>query len=230
MRWMSHGTLRVPADGVVAHFQEYYEESVILCLSGKAILQAEGSTFPCSTHDTLYLPRDISATILAEETASFCVCSAPVKGNYPLHFVPYSEITADPTLRFVAGAAGAQREINLLVAHNVEAGRLIVGVTRSLPGNWTSWPPHEHAATLEEIYLYYDMPEPAYGLQLLYEQQAETPNVTVVREGDAVLLPRGYHPNVAIPGHQLNFVWMMAAHREGVDRQWGVVNSDPNFS
>jgi 5-deoxy-D-glucuronate isomerase len=42
----------------------------------------------------------------------------------------------------------------------------------------------------------------------------------VVRDGDAVLLPEGYHPNVALPGATLNFVWIMAAHREVIDRKW----------
>ena len=43
-------------------------------------------------------------------------------------------------------------------------------------------------------------------------------------------MPRGYHPNVAAPGGSINFVWMMAAHREDVDRQYGVVNVQPDFA
>jgi 5-deoxy-glucuronate isomerase len=45
----------------------------------------------------------------------------------------------------------------------------------------------------------------------------------------AVLLPAGYHPNVSIPGASLNFVWIMAAHREVVDRKWGVMQVDPRY-
>jgi len=44
-----------------------------------------------------------------------------------------------------------------------------------------------------------------------------------------VLMPAGYHPNVSAPGHSINFVWMMAAHREVEDRQFGVVNVQPGF-
>jgi len=43
-------------------------------------------------------------------------------------------------------------------------------------------------------------------------------------------MPQGYHPNVAAPGGAINFVWMMAAHREDVDRQYGVVNVQPDFA
>jgi len=53
--------------------------------------------------------------------------------------------------------------------------------------------------------------------------------VEIVRDGDVVLLAEGYHPNVAIPGYGLNFVWMLAAHREVEDRQWGVVNVDARY-
>ena len=106
---------------------------------------------------------------------------------------------SDEKLHFVAGATGARREINILLGSNIHAGRLVAGVTRSLPGNWTSWPPHEHAAMLEEIYVYIDMPAPSFGLQLVYTDEISPAEVEVVREGDAVLLPEGYHPNVAIP-------------------------------
>ena len=87
----------------------------------------------------------------------------------------------------------------------------------SSDGNWTSFPPHEHQDMLEEAYLYIDMPAPQWGIQMVYTS-AETPEfVHIVRDGDAVLMPAGYHPNVAAPGHAINFIWMMAA-REVEDR------------
>ena len=106
----------------------------------------------------------------------------------------------------------------------------MAGVTFSEPGNWTSWPPHEHAAMLEEAYLYIDMPAPAFGVQLVYTDAREPELATIVREGDVVLMPQGYHPNVAAPGGAINFLWMMAANREDDDRQYGVVNVHPEFA
>src|SRR5437899_1654755 len=119
-------------------------------------------------------------------------------------------------------------------ARHLHYGRIILDragrLSFSAPGNWTSWPPHEHAAMLEEAYLYVDMPEPAFGIQLVYTD-ARTPELAVVvRENDCVLMPEGYHPNVAAPGGPINFLWMMAAHREDVDRQFGVVNVQPEFA
>jgi 5-deoxy-glucuronate isomerase len=83
---------------------------------------------------------------------------------------------------------------------------------------------------LEEAYLYVAMPAPAFGIQLVYTNGSEPELVTVVHEGDVVIMPRGYHPNVAAPGCSMGFLWMMAAEREGVDRQFGVVNVQPEFA
>lgn len=51
----------------------------------------------------------------------------------------------------------------------------------------------------------------------------------MVRDGDAVLMPSGFHPNVSVPGHRISFLWAMAAHREVEDRQFGVVNVQRGF-
>jgi 5-deoxy-glucuronate isomerase len=83
---------------------------------------------------------------------------------------------------------------------------------------------------LEEAYLYIDMPAPGWGIQLVYNDPARPEVIAVVREGDVVLMPQGYHPNVAAPGGRINFVWMMAAIREGEDRQFGVVNVQPEYA
>jgi len=45
-----------------------------------------------------------------------------------------------------------------------------------------------------------------------------------------VLMPQGYHPNVAAPGGSINFLWMMAANREREDRKYGVFNVQPEFA
>lgn len=83
---------------------------------------------------------------------------------------------------------------------------------------------------LEEAYLYIAMPAPARGIQLVYTNPQQPELVTVVREGDCVVMPKGYHPNVAAPGGSIGFLWMMAAHREVLDRQFGVVNVQPEYA
>ena len=144
--------------------------------------------------------------------------------------VKFSDVQKDSGLHLNVGKESNQREVNILIGKNVEAGRIMAGVTFSAPGNWTSWPPHEHAAMLEEAYLYIDMPAPAFGIQLVYTNPQVPELAVIVREGDCVIMPEGYHPNVAAPGGSINFLWMMAANREGVDRQFGVVNVQPEYA
>jgi 5-deoxy-glucuronate isomerase len=206
-------------------------ETVLICVGGTATVDAERHSFSFDRYDSLYVPRLADVTV----TPGLAGCdlieiAAPVTKTHPVQFVRFADVQRDPGLHFVAGGPSAQRDLNVLVGKNVEAGRLMAGVTFSQPGNWTSWPPHEHAAMLEEAYLYVDMPKPAFGVQLVYTNSREPELATIVHEGDIVLMPQGYHPNVAAPGGPINFVWMMAANVEDQDRQYGVVNVHPDFA
>ena len=206
-------------------------ETGLVCLNGSATVRANAESFTLGKYDALYVSRDVSIEI--EPGADGCdvaEIAAPVDHRYPTQLVKFADVQKDPGLRFNAGKDTNQREVNILIGKNVDAGRIMAGVTFSAPGNWTSWPPHEHAAILEEAYLYIDMPAPAYGVQLVYTDGHEPELATIVHEGDVVLMPQGYHPNVAAPGGSINFLWMMAANREREDRKYGVVNVQPEFA
>ncbi|MEW6129925.1 MAG: 5-deoxy-glucuronate isomerase [Acidobacteriota bacterium] len=230
-RHLYYGRIILNATDEPIHFATGERETSLICLNGRATVQANGNAFELGRYDALYIPRDCDVAVTAA-TAScdLAEISAPVAGRYPLQQVSFADVQRDPALHFKTGGQGAERELNILIGKNVEAGRLLAGVTFSKPGNWTSWPPHEHAAMLEEAYLYIDMPSPAFGIQLVYTNPQEPEVATIVREGDVVLMPGGYHPNVAAPGGQINFLWMMAANREGEDRQFGVVNVQPEYA
>jgi 5-deoxy-glucuronate isomerase len=229
MKLVSYGRIRLDKSDPKICISNDGQETGLIGLRGTCVVSVDGNSFTMNRNDALYVPKGSLISIETEQTVDLLECSAPVDGLYPLQFVAAENVQGDEKLHFVAGIDGARREISILLGSNIQAGRLIVGITRSLPGNWTSWPPHEHAAMLEEIYVFVDMPSPAFGLQLVYTDEISPAEVEVVREGDAVLLPAGYHPNVSMPGSCLNFVWIMAAHREVVDRKWGVVNYDPSF-
>jgi 5-deoxy-glucuronate isomerase len=230
MKQVSYGRIRLDSAQKEVAFVNEDEETGLICVKGSGVVVVGDRRFNMKPDDALYVPKGLAISVETATELDLVECSAPVDGNYPLQFVSAESVREDAKLHFVAGTESAHREINILLGTNVKAGRLVAGITRSMPGNWTSWPPHEHAAMLEEIYVYVDMPAPAFGLQLVYTDEISPAEVEVVHDGDAVLLPAGYHPNVAIPGANLNFVWIMAAHREVVDRKWGVVNVDARFA
>jgi 5-deoxy-glucuronate isomerase len=244
-RYLHYGRIILGASDPAERVDPGDHETGLVCLKGSATvtiapsahqrgtagLQTGGSTYTLVPYDALYVPRDTAFDVVPGAAGcDLAELSAPVAGRYPVQFVAFDDVKRDPGLHFRTGGPACERDVNLLLAKNVEAGRILAGVTFSAPGNWTSWPPHEHAALLEEAYLYIDMPAPAFGVQLVYANAGEPELATIVREGDVVLMPQGYHPNVAAPGGRIGFLWMMAANREVEDRQFGVVNVQPDFA
>jgi 5-deoxy-glucuronate isomerase len=230
MRELSYGRIVLGAGDAPVTFETGGDEVALIGLGGQATVTVGGTPYAIGKFDSLYIPRDHAVTVATAEGADLAECRAPVSGAYPMRYIPYAEVEANPGLKFQTGGEGARRTLNILIGKNVEAGRLMAGVTWSEPGQWTSWPPHEHAALAEELYVYFDMPPEAFGLQLVYTDRNEPERIELVRDGDAVLMPKGYHPNVSIPGHPISFLWVMAAHREVEDRLFGVVNVHPDFA
>lgn len=229
-RFLHYGRITLAADDPPLQFNSNDHETGLICLNGKATVRAEGETFDLDRYDAVYVPRDSEIEVSTTTGCDLAEVSAPVAQRYPIKFVSYKEVRQNPKLHLIAGKPPAERDLNVLIGANVEAGRIMAGVTFSTPGNWTSWPPHEHSKLLEEAYLFIDMPSPSFGVQFVYTDPQKPELVQVVREGDCVLMPQGYHPNVAAPGGQINFLWMMAAIREGEDRLYGVVNVQPEYA
>src|SRR5215204_5705444 len=229
-RNLFYGRIRIDAGGEPIAFENGDHETGLVCLNGSGTVTTNGQTFTVDRYDALYVPRDSQIEVSSGSGIDIAELSSPVENKYPLQFVEFAEVRKDPSLHFIAGKPPTERDLNILIGKNVEAGRIMAGVTFSSDGNWTSFPPHEHHDMLEEAYLYIDMPAPQWGIQMVYTDLQEPELVEVVREGDVILMPQGYHPNVAAPGGSINFLWMMAANREGVDRQFGVVNVQPEYA
>lgn len=229
MRHLAYGRILLDQSKPEESFETGNRETGLILLTGNASVSVDGKLAELGKLDSIYIPRDSFVTVKTQAGADIAEFSADVAARYPLEIVRAADVVKDPGLTFSTGGPGSTRQVNMCLAKNVEAGRLIIGFTVAEPGNWTSWPPHEHAALLEEMYVYFDMPTPAYGIQLVYNDTEYPELVTVVRDGDAVLMPSGYHPNVSVPGHRICFLWAMAAHREVDDRLFGVVNVQSGF-
>lgn len=229
-RNLFYGRIIIEAGDAPIVFETAERETGLICLNGTASVVTQDGSFTLNRYDALYIPRDSSVTVSSDDGCDLAELAAPVENEYPLQFVKFEDVRKDPALHFIAGKPPIERDLNILLGKNIEAGRIMAGVTFSSDGNWTSFPPHEHQDMLEEAYLYIDMPAPQWGIQMVYTDLNEPELVEIVREGDVVLMPQGYHPNVAAPGGSINFLWMMAANREGVDRQFGVVNVQPEYA
>jgi 5-deoxy-glucuronate isomerase len=226
---LRYGRIRLDAEVPRAAFETSERETALLSMRGECRVAVDGAVHELGLHDAIYIPRGRMVEVTTGTEVDLVECAADVTGDYPLQVIRYADVVKNPALKFRAGGPATSRDLNIIIGDNVRAGRILAGFTRSVPGNWTSWPPHEHTALLEEVYVYFDMPPPAFGIQMVYTTPDQPEFVRVVHDGDAVLMPAGYHPNVAAPGHSINFIWMMAAHREVEDRLFGVVNVQPGF-
>ncbi len=231
VRELHYGRIILDSGAQPLKFSSDDRETGLICLRGSGSVETGGRKYELSQYDALYVPRDHNVAVTpGAQGIDLAEIAAPVTGTYPVQLVRYADVRQNPSLHFATGGANSKREVNIVIGKNVNAGRILAGVTFTEPGNWASWPPHEHGVMLEEAYLYIDMPAPAWGIQLVYSNPQEPELAVVVREGDVVVMPQGYHPNVAAPGSSVGFLWMMAAHREVEDRQFGVVNVQPEYA
>jgi len=229
MKHLNYGRVILDVEKPSIEFESGSNEIGLICLSGECSIDVDSVVNELKQFDSIYIPRDAAVEIATASQVDLAECSAEVDNKYPLQVVRYDDVKHNNSLSFDTGGDSNRRHVNITLGKNIEAGRILAGFTTSQPGNWTSFPPHEHAEMLEELYVYYDMPAPAFGIQLVYTNTEEPEFVGIVRDGDAVVMPQGFHPNVSVPGHPINFVWMMAAHKEVEDRQFGVVNVQPGF-
>ncbi len=167
MQHLCYARIRLDASTPEVSFSTGKKETALICLAGEAEVKVGDEQFVLGKYDAAYIPRGSKVELHGRE-ADFAEFAAEVEGNYPLQVVRYAEIRADKSLHFFAGGPATTRDLNILIGKNVNAGRVLAGFTISDPGNWTSWPPHEHAKMLEEMYVYIEMPAPAFGVQFVY--------------------------------------------------------------
>jgi 5-deoxy-glucuronate isomerase len=205
-------------------------EVSLICIGGEGEVNVNGQRYILKRLDAIYIPPGLKYEVSTANSVDMAEASAPTTKEGKVQFVSLEEVKRDPRLYSRAGKPTYSREIFKLIDVNVPAARLLCGATFGEPGNWTSWSPHEHGKSKEEVYLYIDMPKPAFGIQLLYDDMKRPRLMVPVFENDAVVITRGYHPNVGIPGYGIGFVWMMAALRPEADRDWSIMHWQEEFA
>jgi len=229
LRYLSCGRIILDQEVDEVQVNPERQEVGLICIDGEGIVSVEGETFILKKFDALYIPSGKIYGVKTNSTINLAECLAPSENNGNVHFISFEELKKNPELAIQSGDANYRRMVYKHIDKNVPASRLLAGITLGEPGNWTSWTPHEHARSKEEVYLYIDMPYPAYGIQLMYDDEKEIDFATRVFQDDAVVIHKGYHPNVGVPGYGIKFVWMMAAFRPEIDRDWSDMRYERGF-
>ena len=178
------------------------DESVVTSLVGTVTVRPGGrETFELGEKDVLYMPKGITFSLESRGDADVVWATAPAERDYPIYVRRFSEIKP-----VESGTQTYRRHIYTAIGEKEPANRFIVGFVEGEQGNWTSFPPHRHDGK-PEVYVYYGMGK-RFGIQVVAGAEDKA---YLVREGDAVLFERGYHPNVATPGIGMKFVWIISA-------------------
>jgi 5-deoxy-glucuronate isomerase len=121
------------------------------------------------------------------------------------------------------GAGQTARTVRHLLPPEARAGRLIVVEVLTPGGNWSSYPPHKHDVDhppqerlLEELYYYRFRRREGFAFQRVYTSDGDLDESLAPRDGDVVLVPRGYHPVAAAAGYDCYYLNVMA----GPVREW----------
>ncbi len=173
--------------------------------------------------DAAYLPP--ATRYVLEGDGEVGLCTAPAGDGAAARVLPGAEIVPEQR-----GHGTHERTIHPILMGDREADSLLVCEVLTPPGHWSSYPPHKHdrdampeESFLEETYYHRIRPAQGFALQRVYTTDGALDETLVVRDGDIVLVPRGYHTVSAPPGYAVYYLNVMA----GPVRAWAVAN-DPD--
>ncbi|MFE0704391.1 5-deoxy-glucuronate isomerase [Streptomyces sp. NPDC058872] len=213
-------------------------EWVVLPLSGACSVRVDGEKLELAgrasvfdgASDFAYVPRDAHAQIASGAGGRFALAGAKCERRLPARYGPAPEVPLE-----TRGSGNRTRQVRNFAAaggggrHGFDCDRLIAVEVLTPGGNWSSYPPHKHdkhqpgvESVLEEIY-YYEIAGP-HGLayqRISPSRPGGAALLAEVRDGDAVLVPDGWHgPSIAQPGHDLYYLNVMAG--PGTEREWKI--------
>lgn len=206
-------------------------EMNFVLVSGAARVVCHHFTQDMGRLDSFYLPGKETVTVSASEDCCFYIGAAVCEGYGKPFYRAFDLSLPLGEIHQIHGHGVSRREVFFTLNPEMEASRLLCGLTWGGDGAWTSWPPHQHERDLEEAYCYFDMEPPHFGLHISYLKSGEVDDLVahVVHSGIAVLAPAGYHPTVAAPGSRNAYLWILAAHSHA-SRRYDLAVPDPCYA
>ena len=154
-----------------------------VCIKGAADFSWDGYAGTCDKLDSFYVVSNMKVHITAKEDCIFYIAGAVDEG-YGKPFFRKCDLTMPiGEIHQIHGSGVSQREVFMTIDPGTASSRLLVGLTWGGNGAWTSWPPHEHEKDLEEVYCYFDMDDPHFGLHLSYVEPGDTHGVVALFYG-----------------------------------------------
>ncbi len=212
---MTHFNLIKLKEGEEIEYQLDGYELVFVMLSGECDIQIDDIMFSnlkrtdiwTDKPDSVYVPSGgkvkISGVLRDTEIAvGGMICNEKYK---PFRIRP-EEVKA---VEVGASESKNYRSINYILQKTDENkfGNIIINELYAEEGCWSAYPPHKHdmenvpvESEFEEIYHYRFKPENGFGGQFVFFDNGKS-ECYMVKNGDSVLIDKGYHPTVYAPGH-----------------------------
>ena len=174
---------------------------------------------------SLYVPAASEWSLTAVTDLEVAACSAPgAPGGHPPRV-----IAPDSHEVMTRGKGNNVRYVTDIINETDPADSLLVVEVITPAGNASSYPPHKHdrdafpeETRLEEVYYHRLDPPQGFGFQRVYTDDRSLDEAMTIEDGDATLVPRGYHPCATLHGYDLYYLNVMA----GPKRIWRFFN-DP---
>ena len=201
-------TYSVELDGREAALVPLEGEAEVAFAGERAVLRREGVFNELPT--LVYLPPGVRAEVRTQGVFTFALGSAPADGRYPPRLIHPEEMHVE-----LRGGANALRQVTHLISPPLPAERLLIYEVYTPSGSWSGWPPHRHdrelnSPYLEETYYYRITPGDGRAIHRNYSGDDRLDELLLVRDGDLVLVPEGYHPVVALPGSNVYYLNYLA--------------------
>jgi len=216
---------RLKAGQSLTHQTEGNEICLVI-LSGRATIRA--GELDCGTLGeranvfkglpwSVYVPAQSDYAIKAESDCEIAVCACPSKGGFAPRVITPAEVGEE-----TRGQGTNTRHVrNILPDVSSFAENLLVVEVITPGGNWSSYPPHKHDTDdypnetyLEETYYHRLNPPQGFGFQRVYTDDGSLDESFAIKDGDVVLVPKGFHPVAAPHGFDLYYLNVMAGPKK----------------
>ena len=222
-RWLSYRSSTVAGS---ASIDTGADEVCLVNLGGRLSATVAGERFDLGARETpfdalpdaLYLPPGTTCRVEGEGRMARCAARADRDRAGAVQPIPGASMRVE-----VRGSGNATRQITHIIPPEFAAHRLLVVEVSTPAGNWSSYPPHKHEVErlpiendLEEVYAYRFAAPEGFGVQRLYTRDGSLDETWTVRDGDVVLVPRGYHPFCAAHGYHGYYLNALAAEQRSM--------------
>lgn len=215
-------------EGTSYSIDEVGKEFVLIILRGKCDVAGEGFEFVGAGNresvfdgpaESVYVGKDTPFTVSANYgEVKIAVCKAPAEKYYKPYQIKREEVKVA-----TFGKDSFVRDVAFTFPETKEANHLYIGEYWVNDGGWASFPPHKHdvddmprEGALDEIYYFeFDKPQ-GFGFQSVYTNEGDINVAYKIENGDAVEIPKGYHPMTVAPGYKNYTLWIMAGKNRGL--------------